>query len=268
MIKLNPIRSDKVWGYEDWIASTHTDGCQAEFKALAGEYPLLVKIIQANDTLSVQVHPDDDDAKRLEGQHERGKTECWYVLSADEGASLVYGLKGNPSKEELLSSSHDGTIENHLDRVNVKKGDFIFIPSGTVHAIGGGLRLLEVQQSCNITYRLYDWGRPREVHIEKGVEVIKNEKQQKIAPLAEEFECEYFSLKKEPLKGGYSFLVSPSSERAELVFISNGEGTIRCTKKDGTKSEESFKAEEIFALLPGEKITLEGKGEVIRIQSK
>ena len=268
MIKLNPIRSDKVWGYEDWIASTHTDGCQAEFKALAGEYPLLVKIIQANDTLSVQVHPDDDDAKRLEGQHERGKTECWYVLSADEGASLVYGLKGNPSKEELLSSSHDGTIENHLDRVNVKKGDFIFIPSGTVHAIGGGLRLLEVQQSCNITYRLYDWGRPREVHIEKGVQVIKNEKKQKIEPLGEEFECEYFSLKKEPLKGGYSFLVSPSSERAELVFISNGEGTIRCTKKDGTKSEESFKAEEIFALLPGEKITLEGKGEVIRIQSK
>ena len=101
MVKLNPIRSEKVWGYEDWIASTHPDGCQSEFKALVKDYPLLVKVIQANDTLSVQVHPDDEDAKRLEGQNCRGKTECWYVLSADEGASLVYGLKGNPSKEEI-----------------------------------------------------------------------------------------------------------------------------------------------------------------------
>ena len=75
MVKLNPIRSEKVWGYEDWIASTHPDGCQSEFKALVKDYPLLVKVIQANDTLSVQVHPDDKDAKRLEGQSERGKTE-------------------------------------------------------------------------------------------------------------------------------------------------------------------------------------------------
>lgn len=268
MLKLNPIRSEKVWGYEDWIASTHADGCQSEFKQLAGDYPLLVKVIQANDTLSVQVHPDDEDAKRLEGENERGKTECWYVLSAEPGASLVYGLKGNPGKEELRESIKANSLESHLDRVEVKKGDFIFIPSGTVHAIGGGLRLLEVQQSCNITYRLYDWGRPREVHIEKGVEVIKNEKKQKISPLGEEFECKYFALKKEPLKGGYSFLVSPSSKLLELVFISGGEGTIRATAKDGSKTEHSFKAEEIFAVLPGEKITLEGKGEVIRIQSK
>lgn len=268
MLKLNPIRSEKVWGYEDWIASTHADGCQGEFKELVNEYPLLVKIIQANDTLSVQVHPDDEDARRLEGEHERGKTECWYVLSADEGASLVYGLKGNPAKEEIRESIRNNTLESHLDRVQVKKGDFIFIPSGTVHAIGGGLRLLEVQQSCNITYRLYDWGRPREVHIEKGVEVIKNEKKQNIEPLGEEFECKYFALKKEPLKGGYSFLVSPSSERAELIFISEGSGQIRSTAKNGEKTEFSFNKEEIFALLPGEKITLEGKGEVIRIQAK
>nr|MCR4822345.1 class I mannose-6-phosphate isomerase [Treponema sp.] len=212
MLKLNPIRSDKVWGYEDWIASTHKDGCQREFQNLVKDYPLLVKVIQANDTLSVQVHPDDEDAKRLEGPSERGKTECWYVLSAEEGAKLVYGLKGNPSQEEIKKAIAENTIQNLLDTVTVKKGDFIFIPSGTVHAIGGGLRLLEVQQSCNITYRLYDWGRPREVHIEKGVQVIKNEKKQAIKPMEEEFDCQYFSLKKEPLKGGYSFLVSPSSK--------------------------------------------------------
>ena len=266
MIKLNPIRSEKVWGYEDWIASTHEDGCQGEFKELVNEYPLLVKIIQANDTLSVQVHPDDEDAKRLEGEKERGKTECWYVLSADEEASLVYGLKGNPSKAEIREAIKKNSLENLLNRVKVKKGDFIFIPSGTVHAIGGGLRLLEVQQSCNITYRLYDWGRPREVHIEKGVEVIKNEKKQEIVPLGEEFECKYFALKKEPLKGGYSFFVS--SPLPELVFISEGEGKICSTGKDGSKTELSFESENIFALLPGEKITLEGKGEVIRIQAK
>ena len=268
MLKLNPIRSEKVWGYEDWIASTHVDGLQKEFASLVGDYPLLVKIIQANDTLSVQVHPDDADAKRLEGENERGKTECWYVLSADEGASLVYGLNGNPSKEELRSAIKENTLENYLNRVEVKKGDFIFIPSGTVHAIGGGLRLLEVQQSCNITYRLYDWGRPREVHIEKGVEVIKNEKRSEIAPLGEEFECEYFHLQKESLKGGYSFLVSPSAKTAELVFISEGSGTIRSTAKDGTKTETQFQKEEIFAVTQGEKITLEGHGEVIRISAK
>ena len=268
MLKLNPIRSEKVWGYEDWIASTHADGLQKEFASLVGDYPLLVKIIQANDTLSVQVHPDDADAKRLEGENERGKTECWYVLSADEGASLVYGLNGNPSKDELRSAIKENALEKHLCRVTVKKGDFIFIPSGTVHAIGGGLRLLEVQQSCNITYRLYDWGRPREVHIEKGVEVIKNEKKQKIAPLVEEFECQYFKLQKEPLKGGYSFLVSSDCKNgAELVFISEGSGQIRATAKNGSKTELSFENEQIFAVLPGEKITLEGHGEIIRIIS-
>ena len=102
MVKLSPIRSEKVWGYEDWIASTHPDGCQKEFKELVKDYPLLVKIIQANDTLSVQVHPDDEDAKRLEGENQRGKTECWYVLDAEGRASLVYGLKKNYSKQELV----------------------------------------------------------------------------------------------------------------------------------------------------------------------
>ena len=268
MLKLNPIRSEKVWGYEDWIASTHPDGLQKEFQEIAGDYPLLVKVIQANDTLSVQVHPDDADAKRLEGENERGKTECWYVLGAEDGATLVYGLNRNPSKEEIRASIKENTLENLLNRVTVKKGDFIFIPSGTVHAIGGGLRLLEVQQSCNITYRLYDWGRPREVHIEKGVEVIKNKKRTEIAPLAEEFECDYFRLQKEPLNGGYSFLVSPSAKTAELVFISDGSGTIRATAKDGTKTESAFQKEDIFALMAGEKITLEGHGEIIRIQAK
>ncbi|MBP3771378.1 MAG: class I mannose-6-phosphate isomerase [Treponema sp.] len=268
MLKLTPIRSEKVWGYEDWIASTHPDGLQSDFASLVKEYPLLVKIIQANDTLSVQVHPDDEDAKRLEGEKACGKTECWYVLTADEGASLVYGLKGSPSNEEIRSAIKENSLEKILNQVQVKKGDFVFIPSGTVHAIGGGLRLLEVQQNCNITYRLYDWGRPRELHIEKGVQVIKNASRKAIKTLEEEFECKYFRLQKEPLKGGYSFLVSPSSKNAELLFISEGSGSIRSTARDGTKTENSFQKEEIFAVAAGEKITLEGHGEIIRIQPK
>ena len=94
MLKLNPIKSDKIWGYENWIASTHLNGLQKDFlEAAGGDYPLLVKVIQANDTLSIQVHPDDDFAVKLEGKGSRGKTECWYVLDAKPDAKIVYGIK-------------------------------------------------------------------------------------------------------------------------------------------------------------------------------
>ena len=97
MIKLNAIRSDKIWGYENWIASTHPNGMQKEFLDFAGnDFPLLVKVIQANEALSVQVHPNDETAARLENC--RGKTECWYVLSARKGATLVYGLNDSYTK--------------------------------------------------------------------------------------------------------------------------------------------------------------------------
>ena len=95
-IKLTPITSEKIWGYELWIASTHPNGTQPEFaQAVGGDFPLLVKIIQANDTLSIQVHPDDQKALELEGPGNRGKTECWYVLDAAPDAKLVYGLKAS-----------------------------------------------------------------------------------------------------------------------------------------------------------------------------
>ena len=178
MKPLQPLRSNKVWGYEDWIASTHKDGPQKDFIELTQNYPLLVKIIQADDTLSVQVHPDDQTASLLEGKNERGKTECWYVLDAEEGSALVYGLKKDYTAEEITQALKNNTVEGYLNTVQVKKGDFIFIPAGTVHAIGGGLRLLEVQQCCNITYRLYDWGRtgkdgkPRPLHVEEALKTI------------------------------------------------------------------------------------------------
>lgn len=274
MVKLSPIRSEKVWGYEDWIASTHPDGCQKEFKELVKDYPLLVKIIQANDTLSVQVHPDDEDAKRLEGENQRGKTECWYVLDAEGRASLVYGLKKNYSKQELAQAIKDNSLHQLLNQVKVKAGDFIFIPAGTVHAIGGGLRLLEVQQSCNITYRLYDWGRPREVHVEKGTSVIKNERRREISPLGAEFECDYFKLIKSSLDSEKSISYSvPASEKyPELLFIAKGQGIIESKCLSSKDSRLSFSKEDIFALQSGDKITLIPSGnektEVIWIMSK
>lgn len=196
MLKLSPIHCEKIWGYEDWIASTHKDGMQKDFYDFCGkDYPLLVKIIQANDFLSVQVHPDDKKAVELEGEGSRGKTECWYVLDAAEDAQLVYGLNKNYSSEDLKSACQKGTLKENLNFINVKKGDFIFIPAGTVHAIGGGMRLLEVQQSCNITYRLFDWNRGRELHLEKSLSSIKNDNLMEVKSF-EDFNCRYFKLKK------------------------------------------------------------------------
>ena len=173
MLKLNAIQLDKIWGYEQWIASTHENGLQQDLlNSMGGNYPLLVKIIQANENLSIQVHPDDDSAKLLEGNDAVGKTECWYVLDSEPDSQIVYGIKETSTKQELKKAIEENKLEPHLNFVKVKKGDFIFIPAGTVHAIGPGLRLLEVQQSCDLTYRLYDWGRGREVHVEKSLQVI------------------------------------------------------------------------------------------------
>ena len=176
MKKLSAIRSEKIWGYEDWIASTHPGGQQPELLALAGgDYPLLVKVIQADETLSVQVHPDDEKAALYEQC--RGKTECWYVLAAAENAQIVCGLSGDCSAQELESAIRSNSLQSCLKREAVSAGDFVYIPAGTVHAICGGLRLLEIQQSSDVTYRLYDYdrlcdGKPRELHIQQSLDVI------------------------------------------------------------------------------------------------
>lgn len=270
MLKLDSIRSDKIWGYELWIASTHANGCQNAFKNYAGgEYPLLVKVIQADDTLSIQVHPDDKFAEKLEGKGNRGKTECWYVLDAAPDAKLVYGIKEGYSNEVLSKAITDNNLEQYLDFVNVKKGDFIFIPAGTVHAIGPGLRLLEVQQSCDLTYRLYDWGRGREVHIEKGLAVIKRENMIPVAPFSGEFECDYFRLQEINVKGGWSMYCSGdknSPGATQLIYvISENKAVIRTSEE---KIGKAIAAEEIYAVKPGEKITVEGTAKIMRIIAK
>ena len=269
MFKLESIKSEKIWGYELWIASTHPNGCQNDFKsAIGGEYPLLVKIIQANDTLSIQVHPDDDFAVKLEGCGNCGKTECWYVLDAADDAKLVYGIKDGYSNEVLSKAIEENSLEQYLNFVKVKKGDFIYIPAGTVHAIGAGLRLLEVQQSCDLTYRLYDWGRGREVHIEKGLAVIKKDDMIPVAPFDKHFECNYFSLDEVDVKGGWSMLCPQGNEpkSTQLLYILSGQNAVIKTSND--KVAAPLKAEEIYAVLPGEKVTVEGSAKIMKIIAK
>jgi mannose-6-phosphate isomerase len=139
----------------------------------AGMSPLLLKVIFAQEKLSVQVHPDDRLAQKY-GQP-RGKTECWYALDADRGAEVATGLKQGTTLEDVERGVHDGTLERSLTILPVTRGEMIFVDAGTVHAIWPGSILLETQQNCDITYRLYDYGRPRELHVAKAIEAIRLE---------------------------------------------------------------------------------------------
>jgi mannose-6-phosphate isomerase len=134
-------------------------------------FPLLIKFLFPGDKLSVQVHPDDDGARK-HGQP-CGKTECWYVLRAEPGAQVALGLKPGVTLDEFRKSIEETRAEELLNWVDVLAGDMIYVAAGTVHTIGGGMVLVETQQTSDITYRLYDYGRPRELHIEKGLEAVK-----------------------------------------------------------------------------------------------
>ncbi|MDO5331173.1 MAG: class I mannose-6-phosphate isomerase [Bacillota bacterium] len=151
-----------IWGTEDWI---HQDN------------KILIKVIDAKDKLSVQVHPNDEYAKSVEGQA-NGKNEMWYILSANEGAFIYCGFKQKVDRELVKNAALDGSIEKYLNKIFVKPGDLIKIPAGTVHAIGAGIKLLETQQNSNLTYRLYDYqrisadGKQRELHLDKALDVL------------------------------------------------------------------------------------------------
>ncbi len=215
-IKLKPAFKDYLWGgtrlrddfgkdcdfdkiAESWELSCHKDGnsvvadgefagltlaqyIEKEGKSVLGtncekfeNFPILIKLIDAKDNLSVQVHPNNEYAQRVEGEY--GKTEMWYVVDCDEGASLLYGFKHNITKEEFRERIENNTLLEVTNSVPVKKGDVFFIEAGTLHAIGKGILIAEIQQNSNITYRIYDYGRvgadgkPRQLHIDKAVDV-------------------------------------------------------------------------------------------------
>ena len=221
IMKLNPVFKDYIWGgnrlredfgfqselsklAEGWMLSCHKDGMNTvsngEYSGMTLDevirktgkeklvgtraldfpyFPVLIKLIDAKNDLSIQVHPDNEYAKRVE--HEFGKTEMWYVLDATEDAKLVYGFKEKISREQFRKAIEENTLMEVLNQVPVKKGDLFFIEAGTVHAIGKGTLIAEIQQNSNSTYRVYDYGRlgadgkPRELHIDKAVDVSVTE---------------------------------------------------------------------------------------------
>lgn len=141
-----------------------------------GKFPLLVKVLDATDKLSVQVHPDDDYALAHEG-NELGKTEMWVILHSPPGAEIILGVRRGTSPESFREAIHDGTLQQYLHRISVKAGDFVCVPCGTLHAILDGILIAEIQQNSNTTYRVFDWNRtdngtPRTLHIDQAMDVI------------------------------------------------------------------------------------------------
>jgi mannose-6-phosphate isomerase len=166
-MKLVPHEVEKPWGRDD--GSGRRIG-EIWFEAPDGRaLPLLVKYLFTGEKLSVQVHPNDAHARARGLPH--GKSECWYVVAAEPGAKLALGLKQAMSEAELREAAADGSIERRLDWIEARQGDFFSVPAGTIHAIGPGLSLIEIQQPSDVTYRLYDYGRDRELHVDDAVAV-------------------------------------------------------------------------------------------------
>jgi mannose-6-phosphate isomerase len=194
-------------------------------------FPLLIKILDAEDDLSVQVHPDPETCKRT-GQGEP-KTECWYVISAAPGAVIYKGLKDGVTKEQFARSIEDGTVADMLVKIAVTEGECHFLQAGTAHAIGSGLLIAEIQTPSDTTYRVFDWNRvddagdARELHIEQALESIHFEQtgdELGVTKMGRLVDCEYFKVDKGHQSEGCEVLLSPGKMKT-LIFLS-GRGTI------------------------------------------
>lgn len=278
--------TDKEIAAEGWMLASHKDGTNiVENGELAGEtfdevlkawdekkdaFPLLIKLIDARDKLSVQVHPEDEYAYRVE--HEPGKTEMWYIVDCEEGAELIYGFTQRLGKEEFEMRIKDNTLEEVMNYVPVKKGDVFFIAAGTLHAIGSGMLIAEIQQNSNTTYRVSDYGRlgadgkPRQLHIDKAVTVTKTEppvhsygnigevKKYAYGTTRELARCEYFRVKGIRLNG--RFRINNRKFTSLLVL----EGKIKIKYQDGVICAN--KGDSIY--IPGGcKVSVSGMGDII-----
>ncbi len=197
-------------------------------------FPILVKLIDSKDNLSIQVHPNDEYAMRVEGEY--GKTEMWYIVDAKKGGGVYCGFKEPISKEQLAKALAEGKITDYLNFIEVKKGDCLFIPAGTVHAICGGILLCEVQQNSSITYRLYDYdrvdgnGNKRQLHIDKAIEVTDTSKVVKANENSEKIDenalmlasCKYFTASEITCNEEYTFEVGEDSFVSLTVVDGSG----------------------------------------------
>jgi mannose-6-phosphate isomerase len=197
------------------------------------ESPLLVKVIFAREKLSVQVHPDDGLAQKY--GEPRGKAECWYALAAEPGAQVAAGLKPGVTLDQIEAGIHAGTLEQSLNVLPVATGDMIYVDAGTVHAIWPGSILLETQQNCDLTYRLYDYGRPRELQLEKAIEATRLQTRAgKVPPCVGEdrttlVDVEYFCVERIPVHGtrGSETLPGPGEPAAGLSYLFAAGGSAR-----------------------------------------
>ena len=232
----------------------------------ADGFPLLAKFIDANDWLSIQVHPNDEQAQWLEGEP-RGKTEAWVVLWADHGAQLVAGLRPGAEREQMAEAIRQNRLEELLVFAEVKAGDVLYLPANTVHALGPGILVYEIQQSSDITYRLYDWGRlgldgrPRELHIEKGVQVSNLSALAQVQrPLGDlVIDGDYFRTWRHELKNGR--LTFSSEGRFQALTCISGSILVRA---DG--HEPIVLAHGETGLIPAclRAVSLEGSGVILR----
>lgn len=289
------LNSDKI--AESWELSCHKDGqsvinggeydgitlseyIEAKGRAVLGTncdrfeyFPILIKLIDAKDNLSVQVHPNNEYAQRVEGEY--GKTEMWYIVDCDEGAELLYGFKHKISREEFARRIADNTLLEVTNNVPVHKGDVFFIESGTLHAIGKGILIAEIQQNSNTTYRIYDYGRvgkdgkPRELHVEKAKEVTKLEPPvypttAEGAPVKVEGgvmtllrSCEYFNVNKLQLDGTVKLNAGAGSFNSLLVLDGSAE---ICA---GGEKITAVKGDSIFVDAGTGEYHVSGSGEII-----
>ncbi len=236
------------------------------------ELPVLIKFIDAASDLSVQVHPSDEYARKNEGG-QNGKTEMWYVIDAAEGAELVFGLQREISLEEFGESIRKGSLEKYLKRVPIHRNDVFYIPSGTIHAIGKGALIAEVQQNSNLTYRIYDYGRlgkdgrPRQLHVEKAMEVSdlsgKGDPRQPMRVLryrpgvATETlcSCAYFMVERWIVKSAEGIQMPPLPESFRNLLCLRGSGSIAGIP---VRSGDS-----IFVPASGETIPVSGELELL-----
>jgi len=241
------------------------------FSEVNGRFPLLIKLLDCNDNLSVQVHPTDDYEGLPKG--ELGKTEMWYVLDAKPDAKIIYGLKEGVTRDVLKEAMENGTVMEQLQEVPVKAGDTFYIPAGTVHALCAGVVVAEIQQNSDTTYRIYDYnrpgldGKPRELHIEDSLNVTAYEgsgatKMSTEGALPGEWlqlaQSPYFIVEKGVVNGAWE--LSTSEDSFTIIVVCDGKGTLRW---DGGSID--YTSGQCF-LLPANlgAYTLDGESTVLR----
>lgn len=307
IVKLRPSCKDYLWGgqklktefhkkydgeilAETWELSCHRDGPSyiadgeyagatlEEYIVMEGrkilgrhagkfqQFPILIKFIDAAQDLSVQVHPCDEFALKNEQQY--GKTEMWYVVDCEEDASLYYGFSREVSRDELKKRIQNKTLLEVLNKVYVQKGDVLFIEPGTIHAIGKGCVIAEIQQNSNVTYRVYDYGRKgkdgkeRDLHIEKALQVtnlVPIRRSKTFEPhLAE---CEYFTVDKLVLDGRIMKKMSGTLDKSTFVSVLavSGEGLVR----SGDEIVAFQKGDSVFLTADTGNYEIEGKCEAL-----